>query len=160
MNESKPKKVVGRSVAIALGIICIILVASLGVVLLLIQVQNQFSSLEALKTEIEAPNVSILTYSWQDSPYLHSTTQNLLIFNCTLLNTGLRQAQEVHVNLTVHYEDNTKDSWSIGGVDIPARQTAMLTVMDIIHNNTAIRYITLETDWLGGSSGNIVDTYY
>jgi hypothetical protein len=45
MSETKPKKMVGRSVAIALGIICIILVAGLGV--LFIQFQNQISSMRA-----------------------------------------------------------------------------------------------------------------
>ena len=152
------KKGIERSVAIALGIICIILVAGLDVVLF-IQIQNQRSSLEALKTEIEKPNVSILTYSWRDSPYCHSTTLNRLSFNCTLYNTGFQAAQHVHVTLTVYYGVNTseEDSWSPH--DIPARQTAMLTDMYFIHNNTAILYITLEVDWMGGSSGNIVNTY-
>jgi len=150
------KKVDRSSVAIVLGIICIILVAGLGVVLF-VQMQNQLSSLEALKTEIESPNVSILTYSWQDSPY--SAAYNLLSFNCTLLNTGFQTAKDVHVTLTIHYQSNVseEDSWSPH--DIPARQTAMMTDMHFVHNNTAIYYITIETDWSGGNSGNIVDAW-
>jgi hypothetical protein len=119
--------------------------------------QNQLSSLEALKTEIESPNVSIITYSWQDSPY--SPAYNRLSFNCTLLNTGFKTAHDVTVILTIHYTSGTSedDNWSPH--DIPARQTAIMTGMTFIHNNTAISYISLETDWWGASSGNIVNTW-
>ena len=90
------KKMVGRSVASALGVICIVLGAGLGVVLF-IQIQNQNASLNALRTEMEKSNVDVVSYSWQDSPYYNSTTVHLLSFNCTLMNTGLQTANDVHI---------------------------------------------------------------
>jgi uncharacterized coiled-coil protein SlyX len=54
VNEKKPRKVVGRSVAIALGIVCILLIAGLGgaMVYYTMTINNENSELSTLKSGI------------------------------------------------------------------------------------------------------------
>jgi hypothetical protein len=108
------KKVVRRSVAIALGVVCIILVAIIGGFILLISglgpnrhhtdeeytnLQNQVESLQTEVNDLEAPNVIEVNLTSEDvrpingTPYLHiygylCNTGNDIAYNCDLWVVG------------------------------------------------------------------------
>lgn len=81
----KEKKVVSRSVAIALGIICIILTAGLGIVLFMGYSPISGSSVTSLQSQLNDLNATYndykSTHSDTDSDYTSLATQNLNLQN-------------------------------------------------------------------------------
>ncbi|HXX88576.1 MAG TPA: hypothetical protein VEH86_09040 [Candidatus Acidoferrum sp.] len=150
-------------VVLTIGIIGIVLVAAFGIALFM-QIQNDHSLVNALKTEIEEPNVSIIAFSWQDSTTFNgiplSPNTSVLTFNCTLLNTSFSPAIQPYVTLIILYMSGTSENQSWAASDIPARQTAFMTGMSFFHNNTStINIINLQVNWRGGGSGDIITTW-
>ena len=84
-SKMSEKKVVRRSVAIALGIICIILVAGLGIVLFMGYSPTSGSSVTSLQNQINDLNATysgyIFTHSHTDSDYNSLGTQNTNLQN-------------------------------------------------------------------------------
>ena len=125
-------------------VISILLVVTLILLYQSVQIQNQLFALTELKKEFEAPNVLILTYSWQDQPW--TTTQNMFSLNCTLFNTGFQTAYTVSVKVTFNYEGGKTEDRLLDAPSISGRQTVTLTNIRFTHNNMTISYITIEAN--------------
>jgi hypothetical protein len=99
-SETKPKKMVRRSVAVALGIICIILVAGLGVVLYMGYSPTATNSVSSLQDKINQ------LQSWLDgNKTLLNQTQTWLEGNITNYNSQISDLQNEIASLNSTYND-------------------------------------------------------
>jgi predicted PurR-regulated permease PerM len=115
MSETKPKKMVRRSVAIALGIICIVLVAGLGVVLFMGYSPTFGSSVTSLQSQLNDLNATynkyLSTHGHNDSDYNSLSTQNTNLQNqVNDLNNTLNLAKST-VAVNNQTISQPQDSW-------------------------------------------------
>lgn len=123
-SEMKPKKVVGMNVAIALGIICIILIAGLGVVIYMSYSPIASTSSTSLQNQLNDLNATynsyVSTHSHTDSDY---ETLNTMYTNLQTQNTNLQnQVNDLTSNLNLAKSTVLVDSQTVsqpaGGLGI------------------------------------------
>lgn len=103
MSDIKPRKMVSRSVAIALGVVCIILVASLGAVLYLAYapasaIQTTFNNYKETHTNSDSDYNSLYwNYSSYASTHRHNTSEydSLNTQNADLVNVNSNLQNQV-----------------------------------------------------------------
>lgn len=127
----------------------LILVIGLVLVYQITRIQDELATLNELtelKTELESPNVAILTYSWQDTAY---QSYSLFTINYTVFNTGLKTALGTYVVMIFHYTLlNMTERKLLPAGNIQGRQSDTLINVELAHNFT-VETITLETAWQG-----------
>ena len=101
LPEMRPKKIVGRSVVTALGIICIVLVASLGTVIVTytLTVTDKNTTISSLKSQIFQLNSTATNLQKQITS--EDTTINSLSTNVT----GLQEELNSVLNRTSYIDD-------------------------------------------------------
>jgi hypothetical protein len=122
MSEIKPpKKMVSRSVAIALGIICIILVAGLGVVLFMAYSPTSGSSITTLQSQFNDLNATyngyVSAHSHTDSDYNSLNTQNTNLQSHVDILTG--QVDDLNSTLTLSKSTIWVDGDSVSVMGLP-----------------------------------------
>ena len=157
MSETKPKKMVSRSVAIALGIICIILVAALGAVANTLNsyvashhytdsaydaVQNQVSDLTSTlnlyksTVWVNPQTISQPQDSWYNWTFRadYAGYVSVQVYNSTILNP---LAEVVYSYHGIHYDQQTEVG-TIGRVTFPI----MPSSIEIrVGNGPHVRYL-------------------
>jgi cell division protein FtsB len=114
-SETKPKKVVGRSVAIALGIICILLIASIAYFSITgISSQNNYNNLQNQNKQLQ---------KWLDG--------NETLLNQTQANNTNLQNQIDSLNSDVTNLQNQANNFRIGGTE----NSTIFANNEIVHTN-------------------------
>jgi hypothetical protein len=152
VNETKPKRMVRRSVAIALGIVCIILVAVLSIVAFMSYSPTSSNSVASLQNQLNDLNATyngyVSTHSHTDSDYNSLSTQNTNLqnqvndFNSTVydLNRVVNMektqywegGEEIYYNASSYHEWRSNPDYA-GYLEVDVQSNATTTYVQVAY---------------------------
>ena len=172
-TETKPKKVVGRSVAIALGIICILLIASLGGIMAYytMTIRNKENELGSANNTISQLNTNITNLQNQNTNLqnqidsLNSVFTNLQnqVNNFHIWSTGnstvFANNENVHTNENVQTSENVSVvGITIVGSSVYVPSAGYVSIRVSSNNNST--YVGLGTFYILNNTNISFPTHY